>query len=284
MRAAQTENSRRLDPAGATKGNAVQDLIPFTYEGTPVRVLQVDGEPWFVLADLCRVLDIANPRNVAARLDGDMKNSVRLADGTSGNPNVTTVNEPGMYEVIIRSDKPEAAAFRRWITTDVLPSIRRTGSYVAPQSREQQLAQAVLVAQQVIAETEARAIAAEAEVRELEPKADYVDTFVASEDLRILRHVAKNLGIQEQELRQLLINHKWIYQESQERWSNSENRKVTEYRYSPYAEKRQYFRAVVNHEAPRFHGELNHTLKVTPQGALAIARAVKTWTTKRKAA
>jgi anti-repressor protein len=189
-----------------------------------------------------------------------------------------------MYEVIIRSDSPKAKPFRRWLTTQVLPSIRRTGQYVAPQSREQQLAQAVLVAQQVIAETEARAIAAEAEVRELEPKADYVDTFVASEDLRILRNVAKNLDIQESELRQLLIDHKWIYRESQERWSEREQRKVTEFRYSPYADKREYFRPVVNHDAPRFRGELYHTLKVTPQGALAIARAVKTWTAKRKAA
>lgn len=69
-----------------------------------------------MLTDLCRLLDIANPRNVTARLDSGDVESVRQADGNRGNPNVTVVHEAGMYEVVIRSYKPEAAAFRRWIT------------------------------------------------------------------------------------------------------------------------------------------------------------------------
>ncbi|BBY67572.1 BRO-N domain-containing protein [Mycolicibacterium helvum] len=87
-------------------------------------VVMFDGEPWFVLADLCRVLEIVNPRNVTARLDAAVVNTLRLTEGIRGNPNVTVVNEAGMYEVVIRSDKPEAVAFRRWITGEVLPAIR----------------------------------------------------------------------------------------------------------------------------------------------------------------
>ena len=104
------------------------ELVPFHYSDTPVRVVVIDNEPWFVLADLCKVLTIGNGRDVAARLADDMK-GVEPIDTPGGRQQMTVVSEAGMYEVVIRSDKPEAVTFRRWITTDVLPSIRRTGSY-----------------------------------------------------------------------------------------------------------------------------------------------------------
>ncbi|WP_280474788.1 BRO-N domain-containing protein [Nocardia asiatica] len=112
------------------------EVMPFTYEGSEVvRTLVIDGDPWFVLSDLCRVLDIANGRNVAARLADDQK-GVRLVDTPGGRQQMTIVNESGMYEVVIRSDKPEAVAFRRWITGEVLPTIRKTGgAYIAPGSQ-----------------------------------------------------------------------------------------------------------------------------------------------------
>lgn len=104
------------------------ELIPFTYGDAQVRVVQIDDEPWFVLSDLCKVLGISNVGNVTARLD---EAGVRQADIRSGGQmrSVTIVNEPGMYEVVIRSDKSEAVTFRRWITGEVLPQIRKTGSY-----------------------------------------------------------------------------------------------------------------------------------------------------------
>lgn len=111
------------------------DLMPFTYEGATVRTVVIDGEPWFVLADLCVVLDIQNAGNVAARLDAS---DVRQADIRSGGQmrSMRIVNESGMYEVVIRSDKPGAVAFRRWLTAEVLPTIRKTGgAYIAPGSQ-----------------------------------------------------------------------------------------------------------------------------------------------------
>ena len=86
------------------------------------------GEPLFVLKDVCNALGITNTRNVSARLDEDMK-GVRLADTLGGTQQLTVINEVGLYEVIIRSDKPEAKAFRRWVTSEVLPSIRKHGMY-----------------------------------------------------------------------------------------------------------------------------------------------------------
>lgn len=149
------------------------NLIPFTYQDQPVRVVEVNGEPWFVLADLCDVLDIKNPAMVLRRLDDGVNQTYPILDSLGRTQHVNIVSEPGMYEVVIRSDKPEATAFRRWITTDVLPSIRRTGSYVAPVSREQQLAQAVVLAQQVIDEQTRQ-------VRELTPKAQSFDHFLSA--------------------------------------------------------------------------------------------------------
>lgn len=258
----------------------MSDLIPFTYDDHPVRVIKIDGEPWFVLADLCAVLDISNRGNVAARLN---EADVRQTDISSGGQRraVTIVSEPGMYEVVIRSDKPDAVSFRRWITSQVLPSIRKTGAYGTPPlpSGAELMAAALQEAASTLAAREARIASQQVHIAELEPKAEYVDTFVASEDLSVLRDVAKRLDIQEKALRDLLIQHGWIYRQEQDRWSEKQQKKVTEYRYSPMADKREYFRTIPNHEAPRFKGEVMHTLKITAPGALAIARAVKRWGT-----
>lgn len=119
----------------------------FDYLENPVRVLTIDGEPWWVLADVCRVLTLTNSRVVAGRLDDDEKdtvnltdtfqNSVSQTDGRRGNPNVTIVNEPGLYSVILRSDKPEAKAFKRWITHEVIPSIRKLGCYAVTMTEKE---------------------------------------------------------------------------------------------------------------------------------------------------
>jgi prophage antirepressor-like protein len=106
------------------------DLQLFEFQNQPVRFAMIDGEPHPVLSDLCGALDIANVGNVAARID---QAAVRHADISSGGQRrrVTVVTEAGMYEVIFRSDKPEAVEFRRWVTGEVLPAIRKTGSYSA---------------------------------------------------------------------------------------------------------------------------------------------------------
>ena len=145
------------------------DLQLFKFEHQPVRVVLVDGEPWFVLADLCRALGIANVGNAAARLDADVK-GVHQADTPGGRQSVTIVSESGMYEIVIRSDKKEAARFRRWVTHKVLPEIRRTGSYSHMPAAPVALPSKKELAQWVV-EAEERAEAAEAQVRELTPPA-----------------------------------------------------------------------------------------------------------------
>lgn len=104
-------------------------LVPFNYGDVQVRVVTVESEPWFVLADLARVLEISDVSRLASRLDDGVRQTHPIRDALGRLQNATIVSESGMYEVVIRSDKPEAAAFRRWITGTVLPSIRKTGGY-----------------------------------------------------------------------------------------------------------------------------------------------------------
>lgn len=107
-------------------------LKVFEYEDRrPFRIIDQNGEPWFVLADVCRELEIANVGNAAARLDRDEKGNIRNPDATSagGNPNLTVINESGLYSLILTSRKAEAKRFKKWITSEVLPSIRKTGRY-----------------------------------------------------------------------------------------------------------------------------------------------------------
>lgn len=100
----------------------------WNYESSEVRTVQVNGEPWFVLADVCKVLEISNSRNISSRLEPDEK-GVTLVDTLGGTQQMTIINESGLYAVVLRSDKPQAKPFRKWVTSEVLPSIRKHGSY-----------------------------------------------------------------------------------------------------------------------------------------------------------
>lgn len=252
------------------------DLMPFVYADTAVRVIVINGAPWFVLADLCAVLAIRNGRDVAARLADDQK-GVGQIDTPGGRQQMTVVNESGMYEVVIRSDKPEAVAFRRWITGEVLPAIRRTGSYVAdhPLAGPELMAAGYAEAMKVLDQRDARIHQLESERAVDAPKVSYVDTYVTDADLLSFSTVASTNNVKESWLRELLMERDWIYCQSDSRWSERIGKKVTRNRYSEKADKKRYFRRVEVHEAPRFRGsEVMHTLKITPQGAEAIARLI----------
>ncbi len=100
-----------------------------------IRVIDQGGEPWFVAADVCRALEIQNHRDVFSRLDDDEK-GVALIDTLGGQQKMSTVNEPGLYSLVLGSRKPEAKAFKRWITHEVVPAIRKHGAYMTPATVE----------------------------------------------------------------------------------------------------------------------------------------------------
>lgn len=110
----------------------MNNLSVWNYHNSEIRVIEKDGEPWWILADVCKILELSNPSRVAERLDDDEKANFEL--GLSGGA-TNIINESGLYSVILRSDKPQAKPFKRWVTHEVLPSIRKTGSYTTPQAR-----------------------------------------------------------------------------------------------------------------------------------------------------
>ncbi len=177
-----------------------------------VRTLNIDGEPWFVASDVCKALDI-DPTSTR-RLDDDEKNTLRLTQGIPGNPNVTVVNEPGLYTLVLGSRKPEAKAFKRWITHEVIPSIRKHGGYVAGQehmSDEELMAKALLMAQKTIADRDARISALQVEVAVAQPKAAYFDELVDRNLLTGIRETAKELGIKQKVFVDFLLNKKYLH-------------------------------------------------------------------------
>lgn len=106
----------------------------FVFNGSNVRIVERDGEPWFVLKDVCEILEIGNPSDVKSRLTDGVVSIEGIPDSLGRTQQATVINEDGLYDVILDSRKPEAKAFRKWITSEVIPSIRRKGMYVIQDS------------------------------------------------------------------------------------------------------------------------------------------------------
>ncbi len=144
-----------------------------------------NGEPVFVAKDICAILDLGNPRSSIALLDDDEK-GVHSVDTPGGKQQMTTVTEPGFYKLVMRSRKPEAKAFQRWVTHEVLPALRRDGGYMVARDEtpEQTMARAVLLAQATIDRQRDR-------IAELEPKALFADAVAASDGTCLVGELAK---------------------------------------------------------------------------------------------
>lgn len=163
--------------------------------GTVRAVRGDDGEPMFVAKDVCAVLELKNPRSTLALLDEDEK-GVHIVDTPGGEQQMTTVTEPGFYKLVMRSRKPEAKAFQRWVTHEVLPALRRDGGYMvarADETPEQTMARAVLLAQATIDRQKSRIAGLEAENEEMRPKALFADAVAASDGTCLIGEFAKML-------------------------------------------------------------------------------------------
>jgi prophage antirepressor-like protein len=108
-------------------------MTTFDFNESPVRVELIEGQPWFVLADLCRVLELTNPSMVCDSLDEDEK-GLSITDTLGGRQKMLTVSESGLYALVFKSRKPEAKTFRKWVTAEVLPALRQTGKYEVPKT------------------------------------------------------------------------------------------------------------------------------------------------------
>jgi anti-repressor protein len=172
----------------------MNNLQIFNYNGNEVRTIQKDGEPWWVLKDVCGILGISKYRDTASRLDEDERGSVRV-DTPGGEQEMTVVNESGLYNVILRSDKPEAKPFRKWVTSEVLPSIRKHGAYMTPQKIEEVLLNPdtiIKLATELKAEQEKR-VALESKVEQDKPLVAFANSVSVAKTSILVGELAKLL-------------------------------------------------------------------------------------------
>lgn len=141
----------------------MNDITIFNHLGNDIRVTTEDGEPWFVLNDVCDALEIGNSRDVARRLDEDCVDTIDVTDNLGRLRQTNVITEAGLYEVIFMSRKPEAKAFKRWVTGEVLPSIRKHGGYLTPEAVEKALTDPDFIIQIATSLKEERAARAKAE-------------------------------------------------------------------------------------------------------------------------
>lgn len=153
---------------------ANSQITPFDFNGNNVRTIADDqGEPWFVLKDVCDVLEMQAPHMVAKRLDQQDRNTTSVLASDGKRYQTTIVNESGLYDVILDSRKPQAREFRRWVTSEVIPSIRKTGAYGTPVMTGKELMAAALI------EADATIQELEQKNTELAPKAQSWDHLAA---------------------------------------------------------------------------------------------------------
>lgn len=246
--------------------------LVFTFPETAqhVRSFITENGPEWVAADVCAVLEHSNPTMAVATLDEDEK-GLRIIETPGGPQQMVTVNEPGLYSLILRSRKPQAKAFKRWITHKVLPAIRETGRYdeapVPNAFPDVSSPAGVLALAEQFVVTARQLVEADERIAELEPKALIADRFLtAQKGDRLVRQVAKELGWREKDLRRFLLDEKLIF--ARERACDS----AIEYDF--YASQAGKFHSVEHPVEHRF-GPCNHyTLYVTPLGMDLIQRRI----------
>ncbi len=177
----------------------MQELKIFNFEDQQVRALTIDDEPYFVGKDVAEILGYSNSRDALGKhVDEEDKNTVAIHDGiTRGNPNQVVINESGLYSLIMSSKLPTAKKFKHWVTSEVLPTIRKHGAYMTNQKIEEVLTDPdtiIQLATQLKEEREARLIA-EQQVNELKPKATYYDRILANPALVTITVIAKDYGM-----------------------------------------------------------------------------------------
>ena len=202
------------------------NLVPTTNEITvfqndqfgSVRTIIRNGEPWFVAADVCRALELGDTHKAVERLDDDEKGRSSIPT-PGGAQELLMVNEPGLYALVLGSRKPEARAFKRWITHEVIPTIRKHGGYLTPPTIEQLLDNPDLIVEMALklkAERE-KTTALERELLVAKPKAEYFDDLVDRNTLTGVRETAKELDWSERNFTRFLLDNGFAYRDQKSR-------------------------------------------------------------------
>ena len=212
------------------KEDKMNHIQVFVYQTNQVRTVEINGELWFVLKDVCAAFGEANYRRVAGKLDEDEKGVSQIAT-PGGEQGMTIVSESGLYSVLFAM-QPEKArgvddayvakrleqlkTFRRWVTHEVLPSIHKNGGYIAGQEEltpQELMAKALLVAQKTIEDREARISNLETQNQAMKPKAEYFDELVSRNMLTNFRETAKELKLKEKDFIGWLLANRYVYRD-----------------------------------------------------------------------
>lgn len=173
------------------------EIQRFDFKGASLRTLTDEaGEPWFVLKDCMSILDLGNPTETVKMFDEDEFSTTEVIDSIGRRQQAYIISEPGLYRLVMRSRKPEAKEFQRWVTHEVLPQIRKTGGYIPTSesdSDEDIMARAVLVARKTIERKNQQIASQQSRIVELEPKARFADAVAASDGTCLVGELAKML-------------------------------------------------------------------------------------------
>lgn len=194
----------------------MNEISIFHFQGSEVRIVNVNDEPWFVAKDVAEILGYSETNRMTARLDDDETNKTQSTDSVGRRTEITIINESGLYNAALGSTKPEAKAFKKWVTSEVLPSIRKHGGYIAANGTEtpEELYARALTSLKAALDRQ-KAITAEQAVQlELQaPDVEYARNVLASDGLHTVNAVAVHLGISAIRLNKFLIAENWIYRQ-----------------------------------------------------------------------
>lgn len=188
------------------------EIQRFEFKGESLRALTNKAEePWFVLKDCMSILDLGNPTETVKMFDDDEFSTTEVIDSIGRRQQAYIISEPGLYRLVMRSRKPEAKEFQRWVTHEVLPSIRKHGAYMTQQTLDK-----ALTSPDFLIQLATKLKEEQEKVKELEPKAQALDDFTNVEDRLLVRDAAKVLSnagtpIKEKQLREWMADHNWIF-------------------------------------------------------------------------
>ena len=233
-----------------------------------VRTVLIDGEPWFVLSDICNVLKISHIKDVVNRLDEDEVGQTEVIDRLGRKQKSYVVNESGLYNVIIRSDKPLAKPFRKWVTSEILPTIRKTGSYSIQSKPDSYTINDPIARAERWIEEQKEKLALEQKIKEDKPKVDFANQVHDSTNLSSIGDFAKalhdkNIHIGRNKLFRWLKDNKYLMQDN-----------------SPYQKyvDRGIFAVVESTYVAKGESHVGYTTKITGKGQLYIANKLReTW-------
>ncbi len=237
------------------------NLTIFNFEEQPVRTLLIEDEVWFVGKDVAQILGYSKARNaISAHVDPEDKKDAPIQGTLGGTQKMTIINESGVYSLVMSSKLPNAKQFKRWVTSEVLPSIRKTGGYHLEKPDSYMITDPIERAKRWIEEEEVR-LALEAKVEEDRPKVECYETFLDTSGLTNFRKSAHLLGIPEQTFMNALRAGKYVYYDASE----------TLLPYAPW-KKKGYFEVK---KVGRHNGKIREQTFLTPEGLSYFASKFK---------